>query len=314
MKILTFWLWAFWYAINKHLWENNKNITFLAYDINKEVSDFIESNRQHPYFFKWYKLPLNIKIINSIDDCLENIDLLIIAIPTQFISLTFDKIKLKLKKWVTILNLSKWIDIKTNKTISQLLEEKLFWFDYNYWILSWWMIAQELIEQKHLWADLWIKNKEIWIKIKTLFQSKVLDIKLQDNYLNIELYSSFKNIIAIYIWYYEWKWLSMSSIWYYLVNIFNEIKKIIKLYSWDENIDFWYYSLWWDLIATCFWDSRNRYFWKLLWEWKKVNQALEILKNQNKYSEWYETLKAVFDLIKDKDWFDNIKFLYNLIK
>lgn len=316
MKILTLWLWAFGFAVNKLLWENNKSLKneIYAYEKNKQIRNNISKKQEHPFFFSWYKISKDINIIDSIDDVLWEIDLLILAMPAQFISSSIKNLKWKLKKWVVILNLAKWIDILENKTISFIIKGSLWEFDYNYSVLSWWMIASELVEWKMLWADLAIEDFEKWKKIKKILENKDFEIVLRKDILNVEIYGSLKNIAAIVSWYYEWKWFNYSTIAFYLLKFYNELREIVILYWWNKKIDFSYFSLWWDLIATCFWDSRNRYFWRLLWEWKSLKKALEILKNENKHSEWYETLKAIWKTIKDKDWFEITRFFYYLIK
>ena len=141
MKILTLGLGAFGFAINKLIWENNlkqayakslwqEEVKIYAYEINKDVVNKIKTTREHPFFFSGYKLPKNIEIIDNYDEIIWKIDLLIIAIPTQFISQTIKNIQNKLKSGVVILNLAKWIDIKSNKTISQLIAINLKWINY----------------------------------------------------------------------------------------------------------------------------------------------------------------------------------------
>jgi len=321
MKVLTLWLWAFGFAINKVLWENNPDQTFYWFELNKEIVDSLKTTRKHPFFFEGYKLPENIEVLDSYDDIIWDIDLLIIAIPAQFISMSIDWFKNKLKPGVTIMNLAKWIDVKTNRPISAVLKEWLEWVDYNYAVLSGWMIAQEVVEAKALWADIWIsplltspQGRGIAQKLKKLLENKNLKIKFHNDYLNIELYWSLKNIMAIMVWYYEAKGDWMSTVWFHLVNFYDEMKDLIAEYGWNRNIDFSYYSLGWDIIATCFWGSRNRYFWQLLWQGKSIAEVLEQLKVENKHAEGYETLKAVYDMIKDKQGFEITKFLYGLVK
>ncbi len=314
MKTLTLWLGAFGFAINKVLWENNKEKTFFAYELNKEIVENIWKTRTHPYFFKNAKLPENIKIIENIEDKIWETDLLIIAIPAQFIGSFMEKIKNKLKKNVIIINLAKWIDIKENKTIFKTLEKIIGKDNFIYGIFSGGMIASEVVEWKKLWADLGISDFKIWEKIKKLLENENLEIKLQKDILNIELYWSIKNIASIIVWYYEGKWNEASTVWYHFVNFYNEMKEIIELYWWNKNLDFSYYSLWWDLIASAFWNSRNRYFWKLLWEWKNISEVLEILKKENKHAEWYETLKAVYKKVENKKWFNYVKMMYKKVE
>lgn len=73
-----------------------------------------------------------------------------------------------------------------------------------------------------------------------------------------------------------------------------------------SQIDFTDYALSGDLIATCFGASRNRLLGNMLGQGKNINEALEILKSQNKIAEWYETLKWVYKLIQWKEGFEEI--------
>ena len=325
MKVLTLWLWAFGFAINKLIGDNNPDQTFYAFDLNKEVVTNIRNIREHPFFFEGYKLPKNIEVLDNYDDIIWDIDLLILAIPAQFISMSVSWFKDKIKPWITILNLAKWIDIKSNLPISKILENWLEWQEFNYAVLSWWMIAKELVEWKILWADLGIvgwkmhplspdKEREFKREVIYLLENDNFKIKLREDFLNIELYWSLKNIAAIMVWYYEWKWLEKSSIWYYIVEFYNEMIEIIKLYGWNKNLDFSYYSLGGDIVATCFWNSRNRYFGQLLWKGNSIGEVLEILKFENKHAEGYETLKTVYGMVKDREGFEIVKFLYGLVK
>jgi len=307
MKILTIWVWAFWLAILKYLSINHKDKTFYAYENNKESLLFMQKNRKNPYFFIDDKIEKNIKLLDEIEKILPSIDLIIIAIPNQFIKNLIKDIKPFLKPKVSFLNLSKWVDNKNLKTVSDNLNEELWGFEYNYNILSGWMIASELFYGKNLWAQIWYSNKISAILLKNLFESENLKIKLTKDFKNIELFWAFKNILALYTWYLEWMWYEYSSIWYHFCELFKDIKKLVIDLWWKDNFDFSQYALWWDIIATCFWNSRNRYFGKLVWNWKTSKEAFEILKNENKHAEWFETLKWIKKFIKDKNWYYELK-------
>lgn len=296
MKIIVVWIWAFWFAMLNYLSKNNKNIVFYAYEKDNFILNNLKNIRENPYFFHWIKLWKNVIFLDNLDS-LKEFDLIIVAIQVQFIRNFICEIKNNLKSWVTFLNLSKWIDNKIIKTPSDILNEELKWFDYNYAILSGWMIASEVIEWKVLWAQIWCKNKIILKKLKELFESNKLKISSSNEIKNIELIWSFKNIFALYIWYLEWKWFWMSSIWYYFSKLYKELPVLLKIFKWEENINFSDFSLWWDLIATCFWNSRNRYFWKLVWEWKTTTEAEQILKEEKKHAEGYYTILWIKDII-----------------
>ena len=313
MKILTLWLWSFWFAINKLLGENNPKNNFYFYWRNKELVSSIKKTREHPNFFKWYKLPKNIEIIDNYDDIISDVDLLILAIPAQNIWFVIEQILDKLKPGIKILNLAKWIDIKNNQTIFWLLNNIFLDKSFDYAILSWWMLASDVVKSQNIWADLGVSNLKLWQEINNLLSNKNFDIKISKNILNIELYWCLKNIMAIIIWYYEELWEWKSSIWKYFVDYLNECKQIISIYWWNQNLDFCYYSLGWDMIASCFGDSRNRYLWNLLWQGKKIDEALDILNRENKHSEWYETIKAVYEKIKNENGFEITKKFYKIM-
>lgn len=289
MKTVVIWVWAFWFAILRHVSKNNPNTVFFAYEKDEFVWEYLKNTRENPYFFHGIKLPENVVFLDNLDNLWE-FDLIIIAIPAQFVGDFMSSIKYSFSPWVTFLNLSKWINNQTLETPSDILEKKLWDIDYNYAILSGGMIASELVEEKMLWAQIWCKNKEVSQQLKNIFENQNLKIFLSEHTKNMELFGSLKNIFALYMWYLEGRWLGMSSIWYYFCELYKELPVLLKKLWWEKNIEFSDFSLGGDLIATCFWNSRNRYFWNLVWKWNSSQQAEEILKNEKKHAEGYYTL------------------------
>lgn len=311
MKTLVVWVWAFWFAILKHLSSLNKNKTFFAIEKDELTLKTLLEKRENPYFYNWVKLWENIEFFSSENFDYSSFDLIIVAIPAQFVWGFLDGIKSNLKPGVTFLNLAKWIDNKSLKTIWEIFDKKFVWFDFNYANLSGWMIALELVEQKILWATISSKNTEALEKLKNIFNWNNLEISLSNDVKNSELSWSIKNIISLYIWYLEAKWNNMSSIWYYLSKIFKEIPILFKELWWEEKIKFEEFYFIWDIIATCFWDSRNKYFWKLVWSWLSSSEAKEKLSLEKKHAEWYETLVWIKDIIKNNK---NLKEFNNIVE
>lgn len=306
-NILILWLWAFGFAVAKHLWENNPEMTIFASEINSEIYTSIVETRMHPYFFEGVKLPENIQLIASTNDFLPEVDIIISIIPCQFVWWAFSSMKDTLKSGVTILNLSKWIDNTSMQTVSEKLWEVLEWVQYTYAYLAGGMIAQELVERSILGADIVCEDFDTGSDLQKLFLSDALDINLKIGLTkNTELYAALKNIIALILWYYEWKWVGASTQWYYFSKLLDEMKWVIELLWGNKEIDFTDYALSWDLIATCFWNSRNRLLWNMLWSWKTIEESLWELKLQNKIAEWYETLKWVYHLTEGKAGFEEI--------
>ncbi len=297
MKILTLWVWAFWIATLQHIAKNHPEQEFLAYEKNEYSYNYMIEQRRNPYFFTDMIFEKNIVFVNDLDHILPSIDIIILAIPNQFIRSSIRDIRPFLRPWVSFLNLSKWIDNTTLFTVSDTIASELSDLDYSYSVLSGGMIAKELVDGKMLGAQIGTSDREKGEYIKYLFESPTLHIRLTESYKNIELYWALKNIIALYVGYLEGKGYGFSTIGYELCTLLEELPHLISLLGGTQDIEFSEYALWGDIIATCFWDSRNRYFWKLVGSGKTVEESLSLLQEEKKHAEGYETLKGVRTII-----------------
>jgi glycerol-3-phosphate dehydrogenase len=84
-------------AILNHLSKTHKSSTFYAYEKNKESLEYMMKNRKNKYFFTEEKISDNIELLEDINDILPQVDLIIIAIPNQFVKSFISEIKDKLK-------------------------------------------------------------------------------------------------------------------------------------------------------------------------------------------------------------------------
>jgi len=173
---------------------------------------------------------------------------------------------------------------------------------YTYAYLAGGMIAEELVHRNMLWADIVCEDFEVWSELQKLFLSDTLDINLK-----------------------IWNTKNTEPQGYYFSKLLEEMKWVIHLLTPPQSpsiegeasensqgeFDFSDYALSGDLIATCFWASRNRLLGNMLGQWKNITEALWELKAQNKIAEWYETLKWIYPLTQWKAGFEE-KFLHNL--
>ncbi len=294
MKILINWLGAFGFAIAYHLGNNNPQLTFDWWDLNQEILEKLANSRQHPYFFEGVRLPANINILQSSPNR-QTYDILLNVIPAQFIKDWAQQVWDNLTSWVIILNLAKGIDnqllLPPFEIIKQYIKSQ-----FEYWALGGGMIAQELVEQKPLGADIGIASKASYETLSNLFESENLKINYLSNPVQVELGWSLKNIVALRTWYWEGRGYQASSLGKYLVEIIKEVQQLAKQFF-DVELKFETYSFWWDIIATAFGNSRNRQMGKLVWEGKSALEAIQILKSQKRHAEGWETLKGLKKLI-----------------
>lgn len=315
MNIFVFWIWAFWFAVLKHIWETDQALGLYACEKDEFTVNFLKKFRRHPYFFEWVKLSEKIIFTSHYKEILPSIDLVILAVPSQWIIPLIQEIKSHLKPWVIILNLAKGINNETLTPLCDEVKKELKKNKYHYSILAGGMIASELVLWVPLWADIWVEDTEVWEKLSLLFSHKNLKTNVVLNQVkNVELSGALKNVCALIIGYYEGKWYGSSTLWYYLCDCIREVKEIVKLLWGDpESLYFENYSFGWDLIASCFWDSRNRYLWKLIWWGKSPIEALEMLQKEKKRAEWYETLKWLKKILARKKWFPIIQEIIKIM-
>lgn len=300
MKTLVLGVWAFGVAILKHLSSTHPETTFYAYEKDPRVLRHLVDERKSPYFFTEYTFPENVVFLEDIVEILQSIDLIVLIIPNQFIRSAITEMKPYLKSWVTFLNLSKGIDNTTLRTVSDTITDTLGGFSHNYACLSGGMIASELVSVSPLWADIWVLDMSIAEPLKTLFESDSLTIRITPEYRNTELFGALKNIFAIYVGYLEGKWYGASTVGYHYCLLWADMRKLLPLLGGNTNIDYGDFALGGDMIATCFGNSRNKYFGKLVGSGKTPEAALSQLKEEKKHAEWFETLKWVRDFIEEK--------------
>ena len=302
MKICVFGTWAFGFALLKLLWNNKKVDSLYAYEKDKTVVEYLAKHNKHPYFFEGVELSDRIIFVDDFRDILSAIDIIILAIPSQFIPAFLPELKPFMKDWVIILNLSKGINNQTLTTTSEDVEKVFKDKDHHYAILSGGMIAREVVDGKTLWAQIGVDTQEVGETLKSLFDDTTLDTEISiNNIKNIELYSALKNVIALMMGYYEGQWNSPSTLGYYMCRIYKEIHLLLPLLWWNDQYDFSDYAIGGDLIATCFGDSRNRYLGKLVWWGIPIVEAVEKLSLEKKRAEGYETLKWLKKIIESRN-------------
>lgn len=315
MKTLIFWIWAFGFAIARYLGNNNSDNTIYVFERNIETAKYISENRTHPFFFWKTEIWENVTIVFDWNLVLDEIDLIILAIPSQYVTLWIEEFRdLITAGNIWILNLSKWVDAHLNTVSDRILNINP---NISYATLSGGMIAQDIINNCPVAADLGTNSLEWWLFIKQFLESDRLNINLTQKYRYVEFAGTLKNIASLYVWYLEGKWCTYSTIWYKLCNILKELTKVMNLLCKGNEDIFLSYSWWWDLFASIIGESRNKQFWRMIWSGKSLQEALEFINLNNLTIEGYWTLKAVLLFIKWSSeyplltWFwSELEFIY----
>lgn len=291
-------MWAFWFAIAHHISHLHPEMIFFSYERNETIMKTVHNTRMHPYFFPGITLPNNVHCIDDILQVIKEVNMIIIAIPIPFVEDFIVSSAPHMQSGVIFLNCSKGIDSRTLYTVSDMLAENIKEIPYSYAVLSGGMIASELISGAPLGATVWFLDSDKITSIRNIFESPKLALSFTSEYKNIELFGAIKNIFALYTGYLEGKWLGMSTVGYAISQLYRELPELLALLGWSREIHFSDFALGGDLIATCFWESRNRYFGQLVWSGKTSLEAVEQLRWEKKHAEWYETLRWISAIIQ----------------
>lgn len=320
-NILILWLWAFWMANLKYLDENiDKNKFKIFWIDRKETIDEIKNTGKHPIWFKniEYKISENIELFPIwSENIIQKADIIIIAIPSNFITNFIEENKHNFKENVIFVNLSKALS-DDDITLWEEFTKRLIWKKYDYIALSWGMIAEDFIKTSQVWFTLAWKNCQNLDLVYKIYNSEKVYIEKSDDIIWTELSWSLKNLASIYIWYLKWKWKTYSQIIREVSLFWWEIRDFsIKLWAKKSTFEIDSQCFWNDFIMSATWNTRNALFWEQIWKWKSAREALEYMKDLWKIVEGIKTAKSVKNILEKKalKWvFIRIEKTLNIVK
>lgn len=162
----------------------------------EELMDEINSLGENTQYLKDIKIPKKVTCKSSIIDVVENKKIIISAVPAQYTREVTKGYAEKVIKKSIVVNVSKGIEVDSNKTMSQVLEDELDQ-DINIVTLSGPNHAEEISKKMPTATVIASKNKECLKKVKEIFQTDFFKVFPHDDIIGIEVCGSIKNIAAI---------------------------------------------------------------------------------------------------------------------
>jgi glycerol-3-phosphate dehydrogenase (NAD(P)+) len=305
---------AFGFAITKHLssitkdkedyhfYDKYQNSNIFIYDVDKDVINYMKENRSQKNFFPNTFLNDSVIPTTDLEYAISNSDLIIIAIPTQFIRGFLVNAKQYLREDVVILNCSKGFEISTGKLISDLVQEELVESNIKpvFATLSGGMIASEFVDNLGIFgAEIACENKEIGIELQKLFSSRNLRIYLNDDVKGVECAGALKNVISIASGIVDGLGYPYGSKTMIVALGGQEIMNLsIKLGAREHTFNLFTQAFGNDYMMSATGNTRNRYLGELLGQGLSSQEAMEVLRKEKKTAEGYYTAKAAFELSK----------------
>ena len=192
MKIGLFGCGAYGMALSSILVHNNCEVTmWTKFESEKES---LEKTRKNEKLIPNFKIDKSVKITTSVEECIKDKDLLIIAIPAAFV----DSLCEEMKDYITNQNIviaTKGIEQGTGLFISQILEKHLK--TRNIAVISGPSFAVDLVTKMPAGLSLASLKPETMILTKKALQNEYIKLRDTNDVIGVEVCGSIKNVIAL---------------------------------------------------------------------------------------------------------------------
>jgi len=291
---------AFGYAIALVLGEHHKDLEISLYDINEDFINSLIETKKHPVFYKNKIITDNIKPTFDLSEALKDVELIITAVPVQFMRAACRDMNKFIKSNLIILHLSKALEATTNKRVSEIIEDELKDKSPIVAALGGGMIAGEVATDCPVGADVGCKNEEALKKIKSLFLPTNIHVDTTTDIAGVEFAGSFKNVLSIGGGIIDGLGYKASVKSFFLTQAGKEIIKIASFLGADSNTFHSSSQSWMgDLMTSSFGNSRNRWFGELLGKGDSLKNAEIKAKNEGKTIEGIKTLESLHKIVQE---------------
>ncbi len=271
---------AFGLALAKSFLINN-HITIWS-KFEKEVNSLKEKYKEYTF-------------TSNIENALSTSDIIVIAIPIEYINTTLIEIKPYYKKGF-ILIASKGIETKTHQFAYEIIEKTFP--NTPYGILSGGTFAKDIMEENIMGITLSTNFKNVEIIAKKVLNHHILKVELSKDNIGVSICGAIKNTMAIAFGILDGANYKESTKFMYLTEAILEIKRIISLLGGNENTILSYAGID-DIMMTCTSSkSRNYTFGNMIGR-NKSKKEIEDYKN-NTTIEGLGTTKAIYHLLKER--------------
>ncbi len=226
---------------------SSKGFDVLIWAREEEVVKSINERHINTLFLKDIKLHKNLRATASIDQAINYADIIINAVPVQFIKNVYSNIYIKTKNKKIIVNLSKGIDTQTLHFPSQILKDI---FGQDIYFLSGPNFAIEIAQKKPSATTISGKSQKIRKKLQLIFHTDYFRVYENDDITGCEIAGAVKNVIAIAAGMCDALNLGYNAKAALITRGINEIRRLGKEFG-AKDITFFGLAGIGDLVLTC---------------------------------------------------------------
>ncbi len=294
MKVGLFGSGAYGMALSSILVHNKCEVTM--WTRFEEEKEKLTKTRANENRIQNFKIDASIEITTSVEKCIKDKDLIIIAIPAAFV----DSLCMAMKDYINnhhILIATKGIEQGTGLFINEILEKHLN--TNNIGVISGPSFAVDLVTGMPAGLSVASKKPETIILAKEALQNEYIKLRDTNDVTGIEICGAIKNVIALSSGMLEGLKANESTKAMLIVEAIHDMEEILDAFGCNKRTVLSFAGIG-DLILTCTSvKSRNFSFGKLVGEKPSREVIDEYLKNTT--VEGYYTLESIYQLLKDKE-------------
>jgi glycerol-3-phosphate dehydrogenase (NAD(P)+) len=276
---------------------NGHDVTL--WEFQKRYSKVLDKTRVNKIFLPGIKIPMEIIITHDLEEASSNKNLIVLAVPSQFLRSVVTKVKPADIKDAIFVNVSKGIENKSLMTMSQMLRDEIPSLDEGQiGVLSGPSHAEEVSRRIPTAVVAASKNHETSKTIQSAFMTSYFRVYSSTDPLGVELGGAFKNVIAIGAGIIDGAKFGDNTKAAIMTRGVAEIARLgVAIGASPET--FAGLSGMGDLIVTCMSrHSRNRYVGEQIGSGKKLK---EVLKSMEMVAEGVETSRSASQLAQKFD-------------
>ncbi|HRP01481.1 MAG TPA: NAD(P)H-dependent glycerol-3-phosphate dehydrogenase [Candidatus Kapabacteria bacterium] len=172
---------------------NNSNVTLWTH--NPEIVDNIKHKQENSIYLPNVKIPDNVLLTNDVNE-IEQSDIVVNGIPTQYIRTTVEKYQINLKNKL-IVNGAKGIEVTSLKRISEVFKDIAYTAPENYAVLTGPSHAEEAATKHPTTVVVASANQALSQKVQSIFNSNFFRVYTSNDVIGAEIGGALKNVVAI---------------------------------------------------------------------------------------------------------------------
>ncbi|MEK7508243.1 MAG: NAD(P)H-dependent glycerol-3-phosphate dehydrogenase [Patescibacteria group bacterium] len=282
--------------------------------IEADVARDINRKHLNQKYLPGIKLPLAVRAGTDLKSALKDSEVVVIAVPTQAVTAVMKQAAAYLPPKAIILSTAKGLELKTGKTVSQIIKSVAPEFHKNLAVLMGPLFAIEIAKERPSVGLLATKDKKVFDFLKKILDNNYFFTRWSNDVVGAELAGALKNVYAILMGVCDglgYGWNTKSAT---ITGAVRELAAAGELLGAKKETMYGLAGLG-DLLTTGFGEtSRNRRFGEMICVEKSVDAALKkigqvvegaktveiAIKLFRKYKKQTPLLHATYDMIHKK--------------